>query len=102
MPILDIIYLENLSSSIRNNVGNYEADRRMFYPWFNTYDERRKLNFLEVFPELATAKVFITGESYAGSYIPSMAEYIVRKQLRTLDETQRCSLYPHIEQLRHV
>jgi hypothetical protein len=48
-----IIYLENLSSSIRNNTGNYETDRKTFFSWFNTYDERRKLNFLEVFPEYA-------------------------------------------------
>ena len=46
-----IIYLENLSNSIRNNTGNYDEDRKKFVPWFNTYDERRKLNFLEVFPE---------------------------------------------------
>ena len=46
-----IIYLENLSNSIRNNTGNYDEDRKKFVPWFNTYDERRKLNFSEVFPE---------------------------------------------------
>lgn len=46
-----IIYLENLANSIRHNTGNYITDRRTFSTWFKTYDERRRLNFLEVFPE---------------------------------------------------
>ena len=39
------------------------------------------ISFLKVFTELSDAKVFISGESYAGSYIPSIAQYIVKKQL---------------------
>jgi len=46
-----IIYLAKLANSIRNNTGDYTSDRKHFIPWFNTYDERRKLNLLEVFPE---------------------------------------------------
>lgn len=38
-------------------------------------------SFLSVFTELADAEVFITGESYAGFYIPYMAQEIVAKQL---------------------
>lgn len=59
-----IIYLENLSSSIRNNNGNYETDRKTFFSWFNTYDERRKLNFLEVFPEYANFHEMCKGAYY--------------------------------------
>lgn len=60
MPIVDdyygrydqyIIYLENLANSLRTNTGDYTLDRKTFSTWFNTYDERRKLEFLEVFPE---------------------------------------------------
>jgi hypothetical protein len=46
-----ILYLQKLAGSIRNNTGDYTSDRRIFAPWFDTYDERRKLNLLEVFPE---------------------------------------------------
>jgi hypothetical protein len=46
-----ILYLEKLANSIRNNKGCNNKDRKSFVTWFATYDERRKLNFLEVFPE---------------------------------------------------
>jgi hypothetical protein len=46
-----ILYLQKLADSIRNNTGDYTSDRKIFVPWFDTYDERRKLNLLEVFPE---------------------------------------------------
>lgn len=51
-------------------------------------------SFLTVFPELADSQVFISGESYAGSYIPSMAQYIVSKQLRGASGTLP---YVHLE-----
>jgi carboxypeptidase C (cathepsin A) len=38
-------------------------------------------SFLRVFTDLADAEVYISGESYAGMYIPSIAEYIVKAQL---------------------
>eukprot|EP01038_Epipyxis_sp_PR26KG_P004454 gene4454-6299_t len=38
------------------------------------------LSFFKIFPELATAEVSITGESYAGFYVPWIAEHIVRTQ----------------------
>lgn len=63
MPIVDdyygrwdqyIIFLENLAASIKNNNRDETKDRQKFVEWFNTYDERRKLNLLEVFPEYQT------------------------------------------------
>jgi len=38
------------------------------------------VNFLTVFDEFHGAPFFISGESYAGEYIPNMAQYIVEKQ----------------------
>ena len=38
------------------------------------------LTFLGVFPHLAGLPLFITGESYAGTYIPWIAEHIIRTQ----------------------
>lgn len=38
------------------------------------------LSFLEVFSEFQNVPVYITGESYAGAYIPWIADYIVRRQ----------------------
>jgi organic radical activating enzyme len=46
-----IIFLENLSTSIRNGTGDKTKERKKFVEWFNTFDERRKLNLLETFPE---------------------------------------------------
>jgi hypothetical protein len=43
--------LENLSTSIRNGTGDKTKERKKFVEWFNTFDERRKLNLLETFPE---------------------------------------------------
>ena len=37
-------------------------------------------SFLRVFPNLVGAPLFITGESYAGTYIPWIAEHILRMQ----------------------
>jgi hypothetical protein len=48
-----IIFLENLSTSIRNGTGDKTKERKKFVDWFNTFDERRKLNLLETFPEYA-------------------------------------------------
>ena len=36
------------------------------------------LNFFEIFPHLATRKFFVSGESYAGMFVPSVARYIHR------------------------
>ena len=38
------------------------------------------LSFQEVFSDYSTADLFITGESYAGAYIPSIADHIIRVQ----------------------
>jgi len=38
------------------------------------------ISFVEVFSEFYDADLFITGESYAGVYIPSISDYIVRVQ----------------------
>jgi carboxypeptidase C (cathepsin A) len=39
-------------------------------------------SFLSVFEDLRDAEVYITGESYAGFYIPWIANHIVRHQLK--------------------
>ena len=36
------------------------------------------LNFFDIFPHLASHKFFVTGESYAGMFVPSVARYIHR------------------------
>jgi len=46
-----IIFLENLSQSIKDNGADNTLMRKKFAEWFDTYDQRRKLNLLEVFPE---------------------------------------------------
>lgn len=46
-----IIFLENLADSIKNNTANKAYERKKFASWFQQFDERRKLNFLETFPE---------------------------------------------------
>jgi carboxypeptidase C (cathepsin A) len=40
------------------------------------------VSFMMVFPELERLPFFISGESYAGTYIPWMAEHILREQAR--------------------
>ncbi|GKY98853.1 hypothetical protein MPSEU_000841300 [Mayamaea pseudoterrestris] len=39
------------------------------------------LNFFEIFPHLAEHKFFVTGESYAGMFVPSVARFIHRANL---------------------
>jgi carboxypeptidase D len=39
------------------------------------------ISFLSVFTDLADAHIYITGESYAGFYIPWIAHHIVHGQL---------------------
>lgn len=46
-----IIFLENLSNSIKNNSTNKNQDRKLFVSWFEQFDQRRKLNLLDTFPE---------------------------------------------------
>ena len=46
-----IIFLQNLANSLRNNTQDRTHDRKRFFSWFNQFDERRKLNFVETFPE---------------------------------------------------
>jgi len=47
-------FLENLGNSIRDNNTDRTSIRHKFVEWFATYDERRKLSLIEVFPEYAT------------------------------------------------
>jgi hypothetical protein len=46
-----IIFLENLAKSIRENTDDKTEIRKKFIEWHNTYDERRRQNMYEVFPE---------------------------------------------------
>jgi len=46
-----IIYLENLSKSIRENTEDKTELRKKFIEWHTVYDERRRQNMYEVFPE---------------------------------------------------
>ena len=46
-----IIFLENLSKSIKENTDDKIELRKKFFEWHSTYDERRNQNMYEVFPE---------------------------------------------------
>ena len=46
-----IIFLKSLSESIKNNTGDYSADKAAFLKWFTSYDKIRNLNFKKTFPE---------------------------------------------------
>ena len=46
-----IKFLQNMSDGLKNNTQTHTADRKQFASWFDTYDQRRKLNLLETFPE---------------------------------------------------
>jgi len=46
-----IIFLKSLADSIANNTGDYTEDRKKFYEWQTTFDQRRGLNLAETFPE---------------------------------------------------
>jgi hypothetical protein len=48
-----IIFLDNLAKNIRENKTDKINQRKKFVEWFKTYDERRKLTMLEIFPEYA-------------------------------------------------
>ncbi len=41
--------------------------------------------YLEKFPELADRPFWITGESYAGHYIPSIASYLLKHPIKGLN-----------------
>jgi len=46
-----ITFLTNIRDGIRNSTNEPIALRKKFAEWFNTYDERRKLSLLKIFPE---------------------------------------------------
>ena len=46
-----MIFLKSLADSISKNNGDYTEDRKKFYEWYNTFDQRRNLNLVETFPE---------------------------------------------------
>ena len=46
-----ILFLKDLSKSIKENSKDTTQQRQKFVEWFNTYDHRRDLNLLETFPE---------------------------------------------------
>jgi sulfatase maturation enzyme AslB (radical SAM superfamily) len=46
-----IIFLENLSKSIKENTDDKTELRKKFFRWHSTYDHRRNQNMYEVFPE---------------------------------------------------
>jgi hypothetical protein len=48
-----MIFLKSLTESMKNNTGDYTADRKKFYEWYNTFDQHRNLNLLNTFPEYA-------------------------------------------------
>ena len=46
-----IIFLETLAQSIRDQKEDKTQLRKKFVEWFDVYDFRRNLNFLQTFPE---------------------------------------------------
>jgi carboxypeptidase C (cathepsin A) len=57
--------------------GNYKCDDDR-----TAHESRAAVEkFFEMFPELKNNKFFITGESYAGVYVPTLAEAIVQGQI---------------------
>jgi len=46
-----ILFLENLSKSIRDNKDDKTGLRKKFYEWHQVYSQRRKKNIYEIFPD---------------------------------------------------
>jgi len=44
-------FIKPLSESLKNNTMDRTKDRKHFVNWFNDFDNRRKMNLLETFPE---------------------------------------------------
>jgi pyruvate-formate lyase-activating enzyme len=46
-----IDFLKPLSESLKNNTNDRTAPRKLFAKWFDEFDQKRKINLLETFPE---------------------------------------------------
>ena len=46
-----IEFLKPLSESLRNNTIDRTDHRKLFATWFDEFDQKRKINLLETFPE---------------------------------------------------
>ncbi|KAA8537714.1 hypothetical protein F0562_027296 [Nyssa sinensis] len=76
----NIIFLESpagVGFSYSNRTSDYElsGDNRTAHDSYTFL-----VNWLERFPEYKTRDFFITGESYAGHYVPQLAQIILRNK----------------------
>lgn len=83
MAVANVIFLES-PAGVGFSYSNTSSD------YYNVGDKRTAIdsyaflvNWLERFPEYKTRDFFITGESYAGHYVPQLAHTIVSKNKRT-------------------
>ena len=78
LMFIDHPYGTGFSSSASDKyVKNIDEVANEFLKFFTKW--------LDLFPQYKGRKFFITGESYAGHYIPAIAEFILRKENRTPD-----------------
>ncbi|XVE70009.1 hypothetical protein DITRI_Ditri10aG0037400 [Diplodiscus trichospermus] len=83
----NIIFLESpagVGFSYSNRTSDYESsgDIRTAQDSYTFL-----VNWLERFPEYKNREFFITGESYAGHYVPQLAQIILHKNKRTNETT---------------
>ena len=83
MAVANVIFLES-PAGVGFSYSNTSSD------YSNTGDTSTAidsytflLNWLERFPQYKTRELFITGESYAGHYVPQLADTILSKNKLT-------------------
>ncbi|VDM99091.1 unnamed protein product, partial [Thelazia callipaeda] len=94
--IANVLYLEsprNVGFSWQNTSINKDPtynDLKASFEYNNWIETSKQTNtargafyalmdFLEIFPEYRNRRFYITGESYAGIYIPTLTSYIIKK-----------------------
>lgn len=87
IAVANILFLES-PAGVGFSYSNTTAD------YSNTGDERTArdsytflINWLERFPQYKTSDFFIAGESYAGHYIPQLANLILKNNNKYKDHT---------------
>lgn len=71
----NLLYLDQPAGTGFSNVSTYDSNEDMvaedFYAFF--------VNFLDKYPQFKGRDLFLTGESYAGHYIPVIASYMLNQ-----------------------